>query len=154
MIAAVILKNLLTEFGTSVGIPDLQLDEENRCNLIFDEIAMSFELGPSEESVYLYSYLGDAIHTDLEDLYATLLDANYIFRGTQGATIGVESTSRKVVLIREERLSNLQLPRFRLLVEEFVNLAELWMKKLANFSVETEDDANSFMRNETPGMKV
>ncbi len=130
------MKNLLQEFGKTIGITDLQLDNEHRCNLLFDDIGVSFELGSDEESIYLYSMLGVAPSSDLESLYAILLNANYIFRGTKGATIGVEASSKSIVLIREERLENMQLARFEYIVEAFVSLAESWRERLGELSNE------------------
>ncbi len=134
--SANMIKNLLREFGKTVGIAELQLDNENRCNLLFDDIGISFELGPDEESIYIYAMLGVAPSADLESMYAVLLDANYIFRGTKGATIGVEASSKSIVLIREERLENMQLVRFESIVEAFVDLAESWREKLSALSTE------------------
>ena len=131
------MKNLLREFGKTVGITELQLDNENRCNLLFDDIGVSFELAPSEESVYLYSMLGVAPATDLESVYALLLDGNYLFKGTKGASIGIEASSKNIVLIREERLENMQLARFESLVEVFVGLAESWRERLGELSSES-----------------
>lgn len=124
------MQNLLCEFGASVGIPSLALDEDNRCNLVFDDIAVSFELSKAEESFYLYSYLGDAPGENREKVYAMLLDANYIFRHTRGATLGMEDASKKIILIREYRLERMRLADFESLVEEFVNLAEYWKQKI------------------------
>lgn len=132
-----LLKNLIAEFGASLGIPDLALDEENRCNLMFDEVAVSFELSPDEEAVYVYAYLGDVVRAGNKELFAALLDANYLFKGTRGATIGVDEASGRVVMIRAEDLSAMRLSRFQSLVEEFINLAELWQKKLAEFPAQT-----------------
>ena len=74
------MQNLLQEFGVTIGIPSLTLDEDNRCNLVFDDIGISFELSKEQESLYVYSYLGDAPDANREKVYAALLDANYIFQ--------------------------------------------------------------------------
>ncbi len=134
------IKNLLQEFGKTIDIAELQLDNEHRCNLLFDDIGVSFELAPDEESIYLYSMLGVAPSTDLESMYALLLDANYIFRGTKGATIGIEASSKSIVLIREERLENMQLAHFESIVKVFVDLAESWRERLNDLSTETSTD--------------
>ena len=131
------MNKLLAEFGASIGIPELQTDDENRCNLMFDEVAVSFELSPDEEAVYLYAYLGDVVPGNNHALFASLLDANYLFRGTGGATIGVDEASGRIVMIRSEDLSAMRLSRFQSLVEEFINLAELWQKKLAEVPAQT-----------------
>ena len=142
--SADMVRNLLQEFGHSIGIPDLQVDEEGRCNLLFDDVAVSFEFSQDEESVYLYSYLATAPEVDLEKFYATLLEANYLFRGTNGATLGVEAMSKRVVLIREERLELMRLAQFESVVGGFVNLAENWKKKLVNWTAEPAADESSF----------
>ena len=98
------MNNLLREFGTSIGIPDLELDEDFRCNLMFDEVPVSFELGKGDESVYIYSLLGRVPDEGLEGFYAELLHANYVLADNAGSTLSVDSQSGNVVLLREERL--------------------------------------------------
>ena len=124
------MNNLLREFGTSIGIPDLQLDEDFRCNLMFDEVPVSFELGEGDESVYIYSLLGRVPDDGLERFYAGLLHANYVFADNAGSTLSVDSQSGNVVLLREERLELLRLSRLESVVERFVNVAEDWMSRL------------------------
>ena len=125
-----VLNNLLREFGSAIGIPDLQLDEEYRCNMMFDEVPVSFELGDGDESMYIYSLLGQVPDGGLERFYAELLHANYLFAESGGSTLGVDSKSGHVVLLREERLELLRLSRLESVVEQFVNVAEGWMSRL------------------------
>ena len=124
------MNNLLHEFGTSIGIPDLQLDEDFRCNMMFDEVPVSFELGEGDESVYIYSLLGRVPDDGLERFYAELLHANYVFADNAGSTLSVDSQSGNVVLLKEERLELLRLSRLESVVERFVNVAEGWMSRL------------------------
>lgn len=125
-----IMNSLLKAFGQSIGMPDLKMDEENRCNLLFDDMAVSFELSEKQNSMYIYSQVA-ALTTDERDkVSAALLDANYVFRGTGGAAFGVEQETGSVVLIREERLEGFQLSQFEPIVETFVNLVEDWQQKL------------------------
>ena len=140
MNSANVMKNLFSEFGAAIGLPELQPDEENRCNLMFDEVAVSFELSPHEDSIYIYAYLGDMPAGAPKALPAALLDANYLFRGTGGATIGMDEATGRVVMVRAADLSTLRQSTFQSLVEEFVNLAELWQKKLAGFPMGTEEE--------------
>ena len=128
--SSTVMNNLLREFGASIGIPDLQIDEEYRCNMMFDEVPVSFELGDGDESMYIYSLLGHVPDDGLEQLYAELLHANYVFADSGGSTLSVDSQSRNVVLLREERLELLRLSRLESVVEQFVNVAEGWMSRL------------------------
>ena len=125
-----VMNNLIREFGASIGIPDLQLDEEYRCNMMFDEVPVSFELGDGDESMYIYSLLGHVPDDGLERFYAELLHANYVFADSGGSTLSVDSQSGNVVLLREERLELLRLSRLESVVEQFVNVAEDWMSRL------------------------
>ena len=128
--SSTVMNNLLREFGASIGIPDLQIDEEYRCNMMFDEVPVSFELGDGDESMYIYSLLGHVPDDGLEQLYAELLHANYVFADSGGSTLSVDSQSGNVVLLREERLELLRLSRLESVVEQFVNVAEGWMSRL------------------------
>ena len=127
-----VLNNLLREFGSAIGIPDLKLDEEYRCNMMFDEVPVSFELGDGDESVYIYSLLGQVPDDGLERFYAELLHANYLFTESGGSTLGVDSKSGNVVLLREERLESMRLSTLESVAEEFVSVAEAWMNRLSN----------------------
>ena len=128
--SSTVMNNLVREFGASIGIPDLQIDEEYRCNMMFDEVPVSFELGDGDESIYIYSLLGHVPDDGLEQLYAELLHANYVFADNGGSTLSVDSQSGNVVLLREERLELLRLSRLESVVEQFVNVAEGWMSRL------------------------
>ena len=128
--SSTVMNNLVREFGASIGIPDLQIDEEYRCNMVFDEVPVSFELGDGDESMYIYSLLGHVPDDRLEQFYAELLHANYVFADNGGSTLSVDSQSGNVVLLREERLELLRLSRLESVVEQFVNVAEGWISRL------------------------
>lgn len=128
--SSTVMNNLVREFGATIGIPDLQIDEEYRCNMMFDDVPVSFELGDDDGSMYIYSLLGRVPDDGLEQLYAELLHANYVFADNGGSTLSVDPESGNVVLLREERLELLRLPRLESVVEQFVNVAEGWMNRL------------------------
>ena len=127
-----VMNTLLREFGAAIGIPDLQLDEDYRCNMMFDEVPVSFELGEGDESVYIYSLLGHVPDDGREQFYAELLHANYVFAANGGSALSVDMQSGNVVLIREEQLELLRLSRLESVVEKFVNVAEGWMGRLGS----------------------
>ena len=124
------MQSMLAEFGASIGIPDLAPDDEHRCDLMFDDVAVSFELGVDDESVYIYALLGSVPQGDAEGVYAELLHANHVFGGTGGATLCVDPRTQGIVLLRAERLESLRPARFETLLEDFVNVAEGWMRRL------------------------
>ena len=125
-----IMNNLIREFGTAIGIPDLQIDEDNRCNLMFDDVAVSFELAHGDESMFIYALLGTVPNREADSFLAAMLRANHLLAATLGSTLSIDPKNNDAVLIREERLDSLRLPRLETIVEDFVNVAELWMGHL------------------------
>ena len=123
-------QHILKSFGAGINLPDLSLDEDHRCNLFFDEVPVSIEVSPNEQYIYMYSYLGDAPVASSESLGGKLLEANYIYGETERCTLGIQSISRKVALICNERIKGMDLSDFEQSLENFINVAEYWMKNL------------------------
>ena len=138
-------KSILKRFGTGINLPDLSLDEDHRCNLFFDEVPVSIEVSPNEQYVYMYSYLGDAPVAGSENLGNKLLGANYIYGETERCTLGIQSISRKVALICNERIKGMDLSDFEQSLENFINVAEYWMKNLNAPSVRSDEAAEQDM---------
>ncbi len=130
--SAQMMQNLIEELGKSIGIDELALDEEHRCNLIFDSIPVSFELSKDEKSICTYSYLGDIDESEKRNIHSTLLDANYLMRSTAGSCFGVNKNSGRIALMREDRLHGMQLTELEAIVEKFINYAEAFKGKVLN----------------------
>ena len=124
-------QNILKGFGVGINLPDLSLDEDHRCNLFFDEVPVSIEVSPNEQYVYMYSYLGDVPVAGSESSMNKLLQANYIYGETERCTLGIQDISRKVALICNERIKGMDLSDFEQSLENFINVAEYWMKNLS-----------------------
>ena len=144
------MTSLLAEFGAAVGIPDLKPDAELRCNMMFDDVAVSFQLGPDDESLYVYSLVGSVAEADRAVAYPALLRANYAFEGTAGSTFSVDPRSGSIVLIRAERLETLRLARLQALVEDFVNVAERWAEHILRGEYRAAGAARGDDEPETP----
>ncbi|MDE0659719.1 MAG: type III secretion system chaperone [Gammaproteobacteria bacterium] len=144
------MTSLLAEFGAVVGIPDLKPDAELRCNMMFDDVAVSFQLGPDDESLYVYSLVGTVAEADTAVAYPALLRANYALEGTAGSTFSLDPRSGGIVLIRAERLETLRLGRLEALVEDFVNAVERWAEQIRRGQYETTGTARGGDEPETP----
>lgn len=137
------LQSLLAEFGVAMGIEDLAFDGEQRCNLMFDDVAVSFELGADEASLCMYSRVGSEPSEDVERQLSSLLKANYAFAATRGATLALDPAGGGILLMREEPLETLWLPRFESVVEDFVNVAESFTRQLANQGLQVPGEASA-----------
>ena len=135
------MENVLAEFGAAIGIPDLRPDEEHRCDLMIDDVAISFELGLDDETLCIYSLLGAVPEEAGAAGYRALLRANFMFQRTSGSTLSIDPRAGGIVLIRQERLESLRLARFESVVEDFVDVAERWMKRLESGELEAPPTA-------------
>ena len=126
-----VLHSLIREFGAAVGLEDMAFDDQQRCNIMFDDVPVSLELSGGEDSLYIYSVLGPEPAEGAKALYEELLKANYAFAQTGGATLALDPAGGGIVLMREEPVDALRLPQLEALIENFVNVAEGFMASLA-----------------------
>ncbi|MBV8392259.1 MAG: type III secretion system chaperone [Alphaproteobacteria bacterium] len=121
---------ILTAFGRSIGLQDLELDGEGYAALaVDDKLIVNLERAPDGEQVLLYCAVGKPGGTPLE-AYAMLLEANYLGRGTGGATLGLASDSDMIVLSQFVPLASLDLPGFARAMEMFITVAEQWSARM------------------------
>ena len=121
---------ILAEFGHAIGLDDLALDDEGYAALaIDDKLIVNLEREPNGERVLLYCAVGEPAGTPIE-AYAMLLEANYLGRGTGGATLGLSPDSDMIVLSLFVPLASLDLPGFTRTIEMFITVAEQWAARM------------------------
>lgn len=122
---------LLRLFGEAIGIPSLSFDEAGSCCLVFDaDILVNIALEERLGRLVLFSYLGNAPDHRQGQALSMLLQGNFFWQGTDGATLAIEGGSRSSVLMRELPLDRLDAALFQEAVERFVNTAEHWIARL------------------------
>src|SRR5580765_2819858 len=123
---------ILAQFGRTIGLDNLALDDEGYAALaIDDKLIVNLERDPNGERVLLYCAVGEPAGSPLE-AYAMLLEANYLGRGTGGATLGLASDSDMIVLSLFVPLASLDLHGFTRTVEMFITVAEQWSARMAH----------------------
>ena len=126
-----LFSKLLGAFGDSVGVPDLATDEDRYCVIKLDDrIVLVMQYEPDTESVVLYVDLGPYPEEHEREVFASLLQANCLWAGTGGATLGVNGSSRTILLGYRLSVRNLELEPFKSAVESLVNTAEFWMNRI------------------------
>lgn len=124
-------KQLLSELGQAVGIPDLAPDKDNYCCLGFDDkIIIHLQYNEENEVLMLFAQLGSIDEDKTVDLYPRLLKANLFWQGTGGATLGVDDETREVLMSYQVPMMLLDFSKFQELLEGFINTAELWINTL------------------------
>ncbi len=109
----------------------LVLDEKNQCFLMFDEsmlVEMEFK---STEKIFIFkANLGNVSEARLQQIYPKLLEANVQWKETNGATLGLQQYSEKVLLTQSVSIESCDYNLFYKLLENFVNTFEFWIKNL------------------------
>ena len=123
-------KQLLSELGQTVGLPELAPDEDNYCCLgVDDKIVLHLQYNIENEILMLFAQVGKIDDHHREAIYPRLLKANLFWQGTGGATLGVDDNG-EVLMAYQIVISNMDFQKFQDLLEGFVNTAELWINTL------------------------
>lgn len=118
------INRLLTDFGNALGLEDLALDENGYCCLSFDDVVVNIESVGDSSLVLLYSSLG-ALPADAgPEVCRRLLEANYFFHGTGGATIGVDGPTGGVAITRVVDAAGMEVLDWEAVIKAFVDAAE------------------------------
>ncbi len=124
-------KQLLSELGQAVGLPDLAPDKDNYCCLGFDDkIITHLQYSDTNQVLMLFAQLGVIDEDKVNDIYPRLLKANLFWQGTGGATIGVDDETREVLISYQAPMQFMDFLKFQELLEGFINTAELWINTL------------------------
>lgn len=121
------VQHIIGAFGRTTGIDDLELDQDGYCCLLIDQdLVINIELDEPGQRLLFYSVVG----TPEAHRLPMLMQANYLGRGTGGATLGLQPDSGAAVLSREIPIAQLDVPDFSAALERFVNTTEEWVKRL------------------------
>ncbi len=118
------INRLLEEFGNYLGLESLALDEDNYCCLSFDAVFVNIEAIPASSMVLLHTTLGQVAENAGADIYRQLLEANYFFQQTAGATLGLETGTRVVALTQIVDIAHMDLSGWEAVIQAFVDAAE------------------------------
>ena len=152
-------QQLLSDFGASLGLPELSLDETGHCALTFDEVDVNIDFIDETQDLLVYSLLGvsDAAQRGDPAILLPLLQANYFGIGTAGGQIGIDKESGAVSLSRAYPLQLLDLPRLGASLQAFVSTAEYWKTWLGLSDEELDEPSAAplslaYLPNASPAM--
>ena len=128
------VNSLLEGLCLTVGIAPVTLDEKKSCGLMFDSVPVQFVYDDRGRTMRIDSVVGDLSEKFKNEMIADLLDANYVYKGTNGATFGVDNDTGKVLLSLSEEPGDMTQPIFEEKLERFINVAEFWIDILADYN--------------------
>jgi hypothetical protein len=139
MVDRVQAEDLLKAYGKATGIGAIAFDDEGHCRLEFDgRLLLDISFDERTEALRLVAPLGEARLDERSGLAAEMLDANALWRGTGGATLGVQRETRLAFLSFAIPMQGLEAGAFERRIDGFVAVAMNWADRIAG-----RDDAQS-----------
>ena len=126
-----IMTDLLKDFGSTIGTPDLSPDEEGYvCFAVDENLIIHLQYEQELETLRFFTGLGEVSAVNKAAVIEDLLNANVLWRGTGGATLGLDSQKDVVTMAYQEPISNISYGRFEQILEGFLTTAEQWMRRI------------------------
>jgi len=126
------VNTLLSEFYKAVGFPDFVAHEDGYyCFTVNDSLLLELKHHPDSGVIDFFLQLG-LIHPDHKDeVIVEILDANVLWRGTGGVTLGQDSATGMVTLSYQENVETMSYQRFAQILETVVLSDEYWADRIA-----------------------
>ncbi|MEW4561547.1 type III secretion system chaperone [Bremerella sp. JC770] len=126
-----VYEQLVQQLGDKCGIPEMKPDDNRAVHLTFDEsIHVCIQQTGNEDEILLYCVIGVIESLESAEIPMQLLTASLFGQETNGATFAVEPLTGQVILQRMERLPGLTFADFEECLKQFVDAAEVWMRRL------------------------
>ena len=122
---------LMGEVGKALNIE--LVTHDGATQLEVDGMAVSILEMPALDAVVLNGVIGEPPPQGLEPLHKAMLEANYNFAGTAGATLAVNPEDGTLTLTRLVPSVRLDTDSLLAALESFVNVLEAWRKILVDY---------------------
>ncbi|MCQ2404019.1 MAG: type III secretion system chaperone [Lentisphaeria bacterium] len=124
---------LIDHFGKKVGLNELMVDEQGTCSLGFDGMVVDLKVTGDERHLMLFGKVAALPEERLDLLLLQILGGNFLFQGTNGASLGLDVENKVLYLQQLEALDILDDEAFEKLLEGFANTLETWKNILDEF---------------------
>ena len=125
-------KELVTAFGEKYGIEELSADD-GAFSLDIDGMQIEVFHNEVEDTLFICGVIGEAPAEGMDRFGTLLLEANFLFQGTDGATLSRNPDTKEYALVRALPLALLDVDSFSSALEKFINGLESWIKLLTDF---------------------
>ena len=125
-------EELIAAFAATYGIEGLEAGN-GTATLDVDGMEVSILYDGPANTVTLCGEIGEPPATAEGRFGEVMLQANFLFGGTEGATLAQDPETRAFAIVRALELPGLDPDAFSEAVERFVNQLERWKRLLADF---------------------
>ena len=129
------INEILGKFGTDISLPELKLDKNNSCTLIFDgDQNIQIMYDDQLETLDFFGELGDLPEQWNERCCDCLLKSNADWTLTEGLTLSKRKDSKSVLLGYNLPTLNLTIEHFENILEHFLKQIDVWKSYIQQMS--------------------
>jgi hypothetical protein len=130
---------LLQKLGKILDLSSLTLDSNNHCLILFDDkIVLNLELSEEDQALIIYSYISVVPFAGKELVLEILLEANFFWKISNGATFALDKQTQTLVLEQKFSLPLVNFNSFEDNLAVFVDVAEAWIERIDGICTEAE----------------
>ena len=134
------VNELLKHIGEGLNLPELCLDDNGHCILLFDEkIVLNMDFDEKGEKLVIYAYIGEIPLECREVIFEKALEGNFFWNETDGGTLGIDKQSQSLVLAKSFSLPLNDFNIFEDQLASFVEIVEKWISRIENFLKSAEE---------------
>ena len=138
------VNELLRHIGEGLNLPDLCLDDNNHCILLFDEkIVLNMDFDEEGEKLVIYAYIGEIPLECREVIFEKALEGNFFWNETDGGTLGIDKQSQSLVLAKSFSLPLNDFNVFEDQLASFVEIVEKWISRIEDYLKRAEERAEN-----------
>lgn len=138
-------QDFLSALSESIGVP-LAFREDLTCCLSTPEgFEIQIEHAPDHNAVIFVAALGSVPPGD-EALLRHLLEANFLFQGTRGESVGLEASTGRAMLCRQFDPATTSPVAGVDLFRRFADTAKRWRAHLVDFPTSATNAAENLLR--------
>lgn len=136
------IDDLLRRLGERLGLEDLAWDDGGECTLeVDDHLTVAMYVDDADQNLVLYAVVGQADEDSAPQVYRELIEANLLWKGTGGATLGADPDAGTVILAKELPLTVLDLDSWEHHLGEFVSVTERWTARLTELTSSADPES-------------
>lgn len=137
---------IIKQFSEKIGIT-IEPSDDGVYMFEVDETIVTFHVIPEMDMIILTGDIGEPPPEKLENLYKAMLEAQYLFKATFGATISLNEENNRFTLCKALPCKLLDGDSFFNEAEQFINTLEVWVKLVKNYrdSASKEEDESAPM---------
>ena len=150
-------KRLITEYGESVGIPTMALDENDYLALSNDErVGINIYYVEDTDVFLIATTIAELENEYRFDIYEELLTSNFLWEATGGATLSVTPELTHAMMQQVIEVSDLTVEQFSYMLQRHVAMTLAWVTRVQEIMDGDDAPESEFSEVETtqPGQLV